>query len=231
MRPYFQDKHVALYHGDCREVLPHLPKADLLLTDPPFNQSKAGGGMLAKRPTYATIAKDLSDFNPVEFLPALVGSTTIPHGYIWTSKDCLRDYIDFFVSNNLSWDCLVYGKYNPIPKKNNCYLSSFEYLLFFRGKGCYWNNALPFSFYDKIKMVICRPSQYGHPTEKQLKPVCELLQVSSTKEHLIIDPFAGSGTTLVAAKNLGRRAIGIELEERYCEIIAKRLTQQTFAFA
>lgn len=65
-----------------------------------------------------------------------------------------------------------------------------------------------------------------HPTTKPLKLMSELMRLFSNEDELILDPFMGSGTTLRAAKDLGRKAIGIEIEEKYCEIAAKRLSQE-----
>jgi len=227
---YYEHNGITIYNADCREVLPQLDPVDLVLTDPPYQQSNAGGGLVGKRETYKKIGRELSDFDPKEFLKYIIAVTKNPHGYIFTSKNCLSAFIDYFNSLNLNWDLLVYGKRNPIPMKNNRYLSNCEWILFYRGKNCYWNNNEKFSFYNKIKMVTVRPSQFGHPTEKQVQVLNEMISISTTENQTILDPFMGSGTTLVAAKELGRKAIGIELEEKYCEIAAKRLRQECFNF-
>ena len=69
-----------------------------------------------------------------------------------------------------------------------------------------------------------------HPNQKPLRTISQMLAAFSREDAIVLDPFMGSGTTLVAARNLGRRAIGIEIEEHYCEVAAQRLAQQVFDF-
>lgn len=225
LTPHYQDEFATIYNGDCREILPQLEPVDLVLTDPPYDQSNSGGGMVAQRPTFQKIGAELSSFEPEGFWNLLMGATKTYHGYIFTSKNCLRRFILLAEAARLSWDLLVYGKNNPAPMKNNRYLSSFENIFFFRGSGCYWNNKAPYECFNKLKIVNCVPSQYGHPTEKSAAVIEELLVVSTKEDHAILDPFMGSGTTLVAAKNLGRKCIGIEIEKKYCDIAVRRLAQ------
>ena len=229
-KPYYNESGITIYHGDCKEILPHLEPVDLVLTDPPYEQNKTGGGIYRRRPTYKEIGKNLSSFNPDEYWDLLSKASKNTHGYIFTSKSCLRSFITLAETSDLSWDILIYGKNNPLPMKNNRYLSSFEYIFFYRGKDCYWNNETNYKYYSKIKMVNCMPSQFGHPTEKSISVLSEMINVSTKDDHTILDPFIGSGTTLVAAKTLGRKAIGIEIEEKYCEMAVKRLRQEVLDF-
>lgn len=79
-------------------------------------------------------------------------------------------------------------------------------------------------------LVTEKPIEINHPCPKPIKVWKKLLNSVSLREHIILDPFMGSGTTLVAAKELGRRAIGIEIEEKYCEIAVRRLAQEVLPF-
>ena len=70
----------------------------------------------------------------------------------------------------------------------------------------------------------------SHPTQKPLKLITQIVNDFSDEDNILLDPFMGSGTTLRAAKDLGRKSIGIELEEKYCEIAVERLRQEVLAF-
>ena len=224
MKLYYQDDFATIYHSDCREILPQIETADLVLTDPPYQQSASGGGMGRRRNSLQQIYKELSTFDP-EFLAEEI--KRFKHAYIFINKSHLSFWQTFAESQGWGWDVLVYGKRNPIPMKNNRYLSDVEFLFFLRAPGlCCWNNDAPFYCFKKIKMTSCVPGEFAHPTIKDVRIVEELLLVSSKQGNTILDPFMGSGTTLVAAKNLGRKAIGIEIEEKYCEIAARRLRQE-----
>lgn len=226
--PYYQDSHCTIYNCDCREILPSIEPVDLVLTDPPYQQSKSGGGLVNRRYTLKKIADTLSDFDP-EILADQIKKTG--HAYIFCNKSHLSFWQTKFEAWGYGWDLLVYGKNNLIPMKNNRYLSDIEFLFFCRKpNSCYWNNDAPFQYYKKIKMVDCVSAEYDHPTVKNLSVIKQLIDVSTMPGHTILDPFMGSGTTLRAAKDLSRKCIGIELEEKYCEIAAKRLRQEVLLF-
>lgn len=231
MKPYYQDVFCTIYHGDCREILPQLEPVDLVLTDPPYRQSNSGGGIVEKRAKFKELTQSsLNTFNPFDYVKIVLDKTKGKHGYFFCSKNLLHDYIEIFEAMRLNWNILAMHKNNPIPCCNNTYLTDIEFILFCRGKGsCYFNNSLDMRFYKKVKTINVAPSGYDHPTVKPLDVIKELLMVSSDSGSTILDPFMGSGTTLRAAKDLNRKAIGIEIEEKYCEIAVERLRQEVLA--
>lgn len=228
MKPYYQDSAVTIYHGDCREIVPTLGKFDLLLTDPPYEIRTGGGGIHSRRDGLKNISSmGIDSFEPTDFMPMLWGC--VQHAYIWTSKGCLESFTRWIAETGCNWDLLTMAKRNPIPAKNNKYLPDSETILFIRGEGCYWNNDAPYDFYRKVKWCEVHPPEFGHPTEKPISICGELITISTKEGHTILDPFAGSGTTGRAAKDLGRKCTLIEREEKYCEIAARRMGQEVFA--
>lgn len=213
MRPYYDHDGITIYHADCREVLPNLPKVDLVLTDPPYGINLNTDGRRFSGPNGhigrkgngigsgdgKPIEGDRSSFDP-SFLTQ-IGT----HQIIWGWNH--------FPDKLPRGTCLVWLK--RYDEAFGTFLSDAETAWMSTGHGVYCrrdlsNNAIAI---DRL-----------HPTQKPLSLMTWCLHFYP-KAHVILDPFMGSGTTLVAAKQLNRRAIGIEIEERYCEIAAKRLSQ------
>lgn len=101
-----------------------------------------------------------------------------------------------------------------------------EAIAFYPGPEHAFNKFRPI---DIIYSMRVPPEQLKHPNEKPIDLIIKLLEPYDFLKQTILDPFMGSGTTLVAAKQLGRKAIGIEIEEKYCEIAVKRLGQEVLA--
>lgn len=217
MKPYYQDKQTTIYLGDCREILPHLEPVDLVLTDPPYGIGEAAGknksrGNLAVAKDYGN---DSWDDEPVdgELLQLVLnaGASLILFGgnyYALNPATC--------------W--LIWDKLNGDNDFADCEIA--------------WTN-LPGSIRRIVwqwnGMIRRGHEQRWHPTQKPLEVMKWCIQqadIKRKKEHkTVLDPFAGSGTTLRAAKDMGRVAIGIEREEKYCEIAAKRMSQEVLEFA
>lgn len=205
--PYYQDDFVTLYHGDCLELLPHI-EADVLVTDPPYGmalrsgwQGKFGDLRIAGDDTPEARDTVLAGWDG----PALVfgrWSVARPAGtrmvLVW-DKGGNAGMGDL----SLPWK----------PNTEEIYVlgSGFEG---YRGGSVLRHTAPPTG----------KAAGRSHPTEKPVGLMADLLG-KCPEDWVVFDPFAGSGSTLRAAKDLGRKAVGIELEERYCDIAAQRLAQ------
>jgi site-specific DNA-methyltransferase (adenine-specific) len=209
MKPYYEREGITIYHGDCREVLPTLGPVDAVVSDPPYGIDYRGGGAgnlihskKTRRP--AAIVGDAQPFDPTPFLAfpevALFGAqhypARLPDGGTFHVWDKRGDYLPFSTAD---FDTVWINRKEP----------GRIFRHFWRG--------------------LCRESENNdrilHPTQKPLVVMKWVLELFPNAT-VILDPFMGSGTTLRAAKDLGRKAIGIEIEERYCEIAAKRLSQE-----
>lgn len=219
MKPYYDKDGITIYCGDCRDVLPTLPKCDLLLTDPPYgiklntDNSRFSGGTKGNRAKQGDgigtangkpVANDDKPFDPL-FLLSHTSDQVI---WGWNN----------FPDKLPRGACLVWLK--RFDEAFGSFLSDAETAWMSNGHGVYCrrdlsNNAIT--------------NERFHPTQKPLSLMKWCLSFFPNAST-ILDPFMGSGTTLVAAKLLGRRAIGIEIEERYCEIAVNRLRQGVLAF-
>ena len=214
VKPYYDDgKGIVIYHGDCREILPSLGTDFALVVDPPYGiayqHSGGGNGLHRRRNSLMPIVGDSGAFDPTEFLvyPAmfLLGADhfrrALPEGGTWIAWDKSLGIgpRDSFADCEFAW--------TNLKVKRNCFR------ILWKGIAC--------TKVDSDGNAAIRV----HPTQKPtalMKEAVLLMPESLT----ILDPFMGSGTTLRAAKDLGRKAIGIEIEEKYCEIAVRRLAQE-----
>jgi site-specific DNA-methyltransferase (adenine-specific) len=212
MSLYYQDDHVTLYHGDCLTEHREWLDADVLVTDPPYGtgsvhlygrtQSNAGRGRsIAQDHTTDTRDMALSAWGtgPV----VAFGTPRMP--------DPPGDW-----DHRLVWD-------KRQPGLNGGPWRYTHESIFVRGEGWTRTSASSFSILS-FPIGSSSPEKRDHVHAKPVK-LMETL-IAAAPPGVIADPFAGSGSTLVAVKNLGRKVIGVELEECYCEIIAKRCAQE-----
>ena len=206
-KPYYQDSHCTIYHGDCREILPELDKVDLVLTDPPYgidfdtDYTRFTTGFGVERKNHKKISGDKIPFDPL-FLLGL-GKTIISFG-----ANCYSNKLP--IGSWLIWDKRF--------ENGKAFLADAEAAWMNKGYGIY--------IYSETSQGFIRPQKIQHPTQKPegLMKWCIIKDCSNPQT--ILDPFMGSGTTLRAAKDLNRKCIGIELEEKYCEIAVERLRQE-----
>ena len=210
--PYYQDDAVTIYHGDCREIIPDLD-FDVIVTDPPYginldtDYTKLPGGV-ANRSVNRPVAGDAEAFDPAPFVAgpcALFGvnhyARLLPDGGTWH----VWDKRDGMPSGGLMADFELWWTNYPSGSS-----SVFRYQ---------WQGFMRAGERGAVRQ---------HPTQKPLSLMTHI--ATSAPPGVILDPFMGSGTTLRAAKDLGRKAIGIELDEKYCEIAAKRMAQGVLDF-
>lgn len=228
-QPYYQDDSVTLYHGDCREILPELATVDLIVTDPPYRSLDANvlagtTTRLVKRSGKRLAATDdewfatLSEDEIAAILStacALLSSS----GAMYVFADVKTGLVLFprlLPKNVLVWDKQRIGMGYSWRRMHEwiAYCPRPAHELRDQGLG------------DILRCPT--PDDKCHPTEKPTGAIVPILRNSSDPRAVVLDPFAGSGAVLVAAKSMDRRAIGIELSERHCETIAQRLSQNVF---
>lgn len=144
--------------------------------------------------------------------------------YIWCNKEQLRQIIDYFDDKGCNIDLLTWHKTNPIPTCNNTYLSDTEYLVMARESGCriYGSVETKHKYYVS-KCNVDDKDLYNHPTIKPLEFVKNHIINSTNEGDIVLDCFCGSGTTLVAAKELNRHYLGFEINPEYYKIAVDRL--------
>lgn len=226
----FEDMINTITLGDSYELIKDIPdnSVDCVYTDIPY-LIKGGGG--AKSPLSKRIAKVnneyLKDINTgIDYciFEEFIRIMKKVNCFIWCSKEQIYDIITFFKRKNVFFEILVWTKTNPTPATNNVWLPDIEYCLYFRENGVILNDGYenkskwyssPINKKDKDK--------YNHPTIKPIEVVKKHILHTTQPNDIVLDCFSGSGTTCVAAKELGRRFIGIEIDPEYHKISLDRL--------
>jgi site-specific DNA-methyltransferase (adenine-specific) len=222
VQPYYEQDGITIYCGDCREVLPQTGTVDHVITDPPYSETTHDGA----RTGDATNAGVLVDFASVE-ASGVRDVLGLIRGRRWAVLT--TDWQHVLPLKNeppAGWRFVRHGvwvKPNGTPQfTGDRPAQGWEAVAILHAgtKGrMRWNGGGLPATWTHLKVASL------HPTGKPEPLIAQWVEQFTDKGDLILDPFMGSGTTLVAAKRLGRRAIGIEINEKYCEIAAKRLAQ------
>ena len=326
IKPYYEHKGIVIFNSDCRDILPHLPKVDAVVTDPPFFRVKHDGWdhQWSDAPEFLAWIGGICDSleailatNGSFFMFASPQMSWFIEGEVrkrfnvlntirwqkeagWhnkTDEGALRSFLQ-------PWEAIIFAEQWGVDQSARTDYSEMEQLLhkevyspignfikeqreiagFARHEVdsrcapsrkptglCYrWEEGAclptleqfveflrlcgdtrqyealrsqyealrrPFNLDDSVPRFdvwsyrTVPPFECKHPCEKPIKMLSDMIQAATRNRAIILDPFMGSGTTLVAAKQLGRRAIGIEIEEKYCDIAVKRLAQEMLPFA
>jgi DNA modification methylase len=222
MTPYYADGTCTIYHGDARDILPTLGSVDLVVTDPPYSFGLASTAVEAKAGSWADLMNSAAWY--ASWLVECHRLTANRSGAAWVFNSWRSFPILARAAHEARWpieSLLVWDKQWIGPGGPRGLRPSYELAALFVQPG--------FSIADRGLPDIWRcqwssqkPS--GHPAEKPTDLLSRMIQESGSQS--VLDPFAGSGSTLRAAKDLGLRAVGIEAEERWCEVAAKRLGQE-----
>lgn len=222
-----------IYLGDSYELIKQIDdkSIDLIMIDPPYQiEGKS-------HPTDSDISKSIAKLSQEleeneicdgikpEILDEFMRIMKFPNIYIWCNKKQIPMYLEYFVlKHKCKFELIVWNKSNAMPLYNNKYLNDVEYCLYFRNGG-YCNPET----YEEAKTVYITninkrdKDMFLHPTIKPLRIIQTLVKNSTKENDLVLDCFLGSGTTAVACKELNRRYIGIEKNEKWYKIAKNRL--------
>lgn len=237
MKPYYEADGIAIYHGDTLTVLSDLGLKDVsaIVTDPPYSSGNLPESMKQKAGprlrgwTWDDKVMETDQLSTLGFI-YMIRALCVEARLSLCDGGSLLVFIDwrnwgnlvgavesagFRVNNMVVWDKKTIGMGNGFRNQHELVL--------------YASLGTPRVVARDVANVLAVPREPNdlHQSPKPIALMEPMLRVVSEPGDLILDPFVGSGSTLVAAKNIGRRAIGVEIEERYCEVAAQRLSQQT----
>jgi site-specific DNA-methyltransferase (adenine-specific) len=237
MTPYYDEGGMTIYCGDCREVGPGLPKVDAIVTDPPFFMPavhyETRAMPAARYQTRAQWQRSWGDVAVLGTFWSAILDVLVPR--LVRTGHCVT------FCNGESYPVFyreMYGRFDSLRALvwdkgqvglGRIWRHQHELIIAARWQGSFVD--IGGRLYSDVMRVEATPSsERDHPVEKPAALLQQIIAPITPSAGIILDPFMGSGTTLLAAKNLSRRAIGIEIEERYCETAAKRLRQEVLPF-
>lgn len=247
MKPYYEDEWVTLYHGDCTQLLPTLGPIEHVITDPPYSEHVHGAARRRnityrdRGARYGADTRRKVDLGFGHITPELRRMCSEQFARIaqrWVlafsdieSAPLWRDDLEAAGMDYVRTGAWI--KIGSTPQfSGDRPAVGFETITICHPKGRKrWNGGGKHAVWS-VPIVLDRGANGArlHTTQKPIQLMQSLVDMFTDHGETILDPFAGSGTTLVAAKSLGRKAIGIEAEERYCEVSAQRLRQEVLDF-
>jgi site-specific DNA-methyltransferase (adenine-specific) len=204
IKPYYERDGITIYHGDCLQIMPQLDrKFDLILTDPPYGCGKASWDF--------NVANMLTD--SIDIISVLLNDGGVVFWFFATRH--LTETVSITKAIPYRWQFIWYAANNMIhgdlgyAKYTACFVLCHSKA---------WRDMK-----DLIDVPVVPDPFNPHPTPKPIKVIKYIIGHATKEGQYILDPFLGSGTTLVGAAGMNRKAVGIEIDEKYCEISVKRI--------
>lgn len=249
-KPYFDRDGIIIYHGDCQDILPKIisESVDMVLTDPPYGHNNNDGDLIHKREEALGLTKHNhvipGDARPIAN-DSVEDSARIVKYIFKESARLLKPGCcccccccggggpdPQFARWSLWLDAEIPFKHAVVWDKGGLgmgwhYRRNYELILIAQkpGAACNWHGDK--SVANVMRYSGIKPSASDHPTPKPVSLMSRFISLHTAPGETVLDPLMGGGSTLVAAKMLGRKAIGIDLDERWCELAASRLTKRT----
>ena|SRR3990167_1746486 len=246
-KPFYEEDGITIYCGDAHKILPLIDKVDMIFTDPPYGHNNNNGDLIHHWEKVLGKSEKVNESRPIQN-DGIEANDLVR----WLFKESKRVLAEdgccccccgggggpdpqfarwsLWMDEYLSFKQMVIWDKGPMGMGWH-YRRSYETVLVgSKGKKCRWYDST-----DKIENII-RPGDYGikkiipsakdHPTPKPMELSRHFIKLHSRPGDVILDPFCGAGSTLEAAKETGRKAIGIDLEDRWLELSIKRLRQE-----
>ena len=236
MEPYYQDDSVTIYNARCEDVLPSLKPVDLVVTSPPYNKGKQSGDHANMRDGYSSYRDDMPDDQYVKWQQDVISELwrlTSPHGAIfYNHKVALRNGQAYLPTRYLPDEAIlrqviIWNRRGGVNWNASHFCPQHEWVLLLAHPGFRLSSRSASAPGDVWDLGI----DHGKERHPCAFPVSlPSTAINAASPQTVLDPFMGSGSTLRAAKNAGVRSVGIELDERYCEIAVQRLSQESLDF-
>lgn len=243
LQPYYQDAAVTIYHGDCRAIAGELPVADAIVADPPYGETNLSWDVWPSGwpAALSKLSRQLWVFGSLRMFFAQLpefSDWTFSQDVVWEKQNGSGLHSDRFRRVHENVVHFYRGPWGTLHKCPPTTGDARKRIIRRSRKPGHWKGISEVVFESEeggpriMRSVLPIRNCHGyavHPTQKPTDIVAPLIEYSVPAGGLVLAPFMGSGTDLEVAKRLGRRAIGIEIDERFCEIAASRLSQEVLA--